>query len=124
MARQDILDCYARYCQYYALTDRSFVDLFTEDCTYGFAGSTTIDGREALHRSRTERPPLAGTHVTVNPIVEVDGDEAHAVTDFLFITPENLEIAAMGRYTTDFVRRDGRWLFHRHVMDIQSRRPV
>jgi hypothetical protein len=56
-----------------------------------------------------------GQHVSVNPIIEVDGDAATAVFDYFYIGEigppgfQRQEIFNFGRYHDRFVRRDGEW---------------
>ena len=65
-----------------------------------------------------------GKHISVNQIIEVDGDNASVVFDYFYIAEigppryERLVVLSFGRYTDRFVRRDGRWLFQSVAMDV------
>jgi hypothetical protein len=123
--KQDVIECYARYCRYNDTgRDQAFVDLFTEDCVFEITGAIRIVGRDALLKWRLEDLKMpAGKHVTVNHIVDIDGDRAHAVADFFFLAADsNLVTLSMGTYTTDLVRRDGAWLIERNEIAVDGSR--
>jgi len=63
-----------------------------------------------------QTPERRGIHVGANVIIDVEGDTARAVSDFVFIrregTPDPI-VKFVGRYADQFVRtRDG-WRFRR-----------
>jgi hypothetical protein len=126
-----ILNTYSRYGQ--AVTDRRYDDwvaTFTEDAevTNRFGHSK---GREALRAAIAKRFDDAPTTKIVwcNPVIEIDGSEAHATTDYLVFevdpsSPTGLRFAQMGRYT-DVLRKQGdRWLIHlRLPVDLTKKGP-
>jgi hypothetical protein len=99
-------------------------ELFDEDGILQLSG-TLFEGRDALRamlrhpvRPWTEPGELlkqpASTHLTSNPVIEVDGDTATAETDMLtFIRDEDgrAKITLVARYRDRFRRAAGRrWL--------------
>ncbi len=102
----------------------SLAELFDEDGILQLAG-TLFEGRDALRtmhqsfsRPWTEPGELlkqpGSTHLTSNPVIDVDGDRATAETDMLtFIRDEHgrAKITLVARYRDRFRRADGdRWL--------------
>jgi 3-phenylpropionate/cinnamic acid dioxygenase small subunit len=77
----------------------------------------------SLARSYAEQtakmPQPTGTrHLVINSKIEVSGDKASAVSDFLGLglSPEGWSISGVGRYTDEFVRRGGRWLIKKRTL--------
>ena len=76
----------------------------------GFVGVVDdfIDWALAYHRTQTRYQ-----HYLLNHTVDIDGDEAHAETYYLFIgtdrEPANHMTISGGRYVDRLERRDGRW---------------
>ena len=103
-----------------------FAELFDEDGVMQLSG-TVFEGRAALRgmlqrvtpsRRWTEPAELlkqpASTHLTSNPVIDVDGDAATAETDMVtLIRDENgrAKIALVARYRDRLRRAEGdRWL--------------
>jgi ketosteroid isomerase-like protein len=93
--------------------------LYAEDGTFDYAGQGAT-GRDAVAQWFAERnpPERRGKHLTVNVVVDVDGDRAHATSDYLFVRMEDggVRAALTGRYEDDLVRADVRWLLARRVV--------
>jgi hypothetical protein len=76
----------------------------------GFVGEVDdfIDWALAYHRTQTRYQ-----HYLLNHTADIDGDEAHAETYYLFIgtdrEPANHMTVSGGRYVDRLERRDGRW---------------
>ena len=119
---RDIIERSVRYIDDGA-SDR-FAELFDEDGVMQLAG-TIFEGREALRAmlERDARPwtdpgellkQPGSTHLTSNPVVDVDGDTATAETDMVtLIRDENgrAKITLVARYRDRFRRAEGdRWL--------------
>jgi 3-phenylpropionate/cinnamic acid dioxygenase small subunit len=107
----------ARYC--FLIDDGRFDDLvewFTTDGTFVVRGVPLV-GKDAIREwLRTNHVPhKRGKHLTTNVVIDVDGNRAHCEADFLFLNFVDGQItpAFTGRYTDDFVKADGRWLFER-----------
>lgn len=108
----------AEYC--HLCDDGNFdalLDCFEEDA-FVF-GKSTASGREELFKwfETTQSPGRRGKHITANVIVKVDGNEASAVSDFVFLVRSDdvLKPLVAGRYVDD-LRHDGdRWRFGRRV---------
>jgi len=108
----------ARYC--HLLDDGrwdEFADLWAEDAEFVLGGETTR-GRDAIRASieATQPPERRGRHLAVNVEVDVDGDEASAVVDFMFWARDRegkAKLMFLGRYDDRLVRSDGGWRFAR-----------
>jgi hypothetical protein len=104
----------------YCLADE-WHDVFTEDARYEtvlpdgqiFCLLTT---REELSRFLDEypKPPVQySKHVLVNPVIDIDGDEAQGDSGWMFFSrgPEGLapHLKAFGRYLDRFRREGSLW---------------
>jgi hypothetical protein len=94
----------------------SLAEQFAADGVFIFLDEV-VTGRPALAKWFEARQPSErrGKHLTTNTIVEVDGDHARAVSDFLFVvaTPAGVQPTMTGRYRDELTRVDGRWLITR-----------
>lgn len=102
-----------RYCQRCDDGDfGSWAELFEPDATFAVLGRT-YEGRDAIRGfiEKAQGPDARGKHVIAQADIEADGDEADAVTDYLFVSKAK-EITSAGRYH-DHLRRgaDGEWRF-------------
>ena len=108
----------ARYCMYcdddYNVED--LASLFTEDAVWdgGIRGKAIgRDGIREFFQHAPERLPFA-VHMVMNPLIEVNGDEATGVW-YLFqaCTYAQGDQAVWGsaRYDEEYVRVEGRWMF-------------
>lgn len=104
----------AQYCHLVddALWD-DWAQLFTADATFSVMGKTMKGHDELKAFLSASLSPGAGKHVTINSVIDVDGDEARSVSDFVYVAPEGegFKIMTAGRYTDRFVREGERWLF-------------
>ena len=107
-----------RYC--HLVDDGAFEEipqLWAEDAELVLRGETaTGPAAIAATISALQTPERRGIHAGVNAIIDVDGDTARAVSDFVFMrregTPDPI-VKFVGRYHDRFVRtRDG-WRFRR-----------
>lgn len=112
--RADILDCMHRYARGMDRLDRELLRSAYHDGAVddhaGFVGPVEefIDWAFAYHASQTRHQ-----HYLVNHTAEIDGDEAHAETYYLFIgtdrDPEKPLTITGGRYIDRLARRSNRW---------------
>lgn len=122
--RQDILDCVTRYCRAVDRFDREMLlSVYHEDAIDDHG--SFVGGREgfadwalAYHREHQ----LSHHHMIFNHSVELDGDQAHAETYWLFfgenrVKPDTL---AVGRYLDRFEKRNGRWAIAERVCVSES----
>ena len=106
------------YCHH--LDDGDFSGLshrFTEDGSYTY-GTAHVSGRDSGIVVREMNPPeRRGKHLTMNVIVDVEGDRAVAHSDYLFVlvngTPTPL---FSGRYRDELLRAGGGWLISSRVV--------
>ncbi|MEN4450092.1 nuclear transport factor 2 family protein [Mycobacterium sp. SM3041] len=90
----------------------------------GVAGAEAI---AALFAETTRRFPEHGNtprtrHLVLNPIVELDGDTAHARSTFCVVQQTEtvpLQPIVVGRYADTFARDDAGWYFTERVADVQ-----
>ena len=115
----------ARYC--HLIDDGRFDDvvaLFTADGSFAF-GDLAATGHAELRSwfEQMQPPELRGKHLTTNVVVEVDGDEAVVVSDFVFFAFRERRLVPMvaGRYRDELTRVDGGWLIRRR--DSEQVRP-
>ena len=107
----------AEYCHRIDRGDfTALAELFTVDGSFAWGDdvptgradlATWFEGRQPPHRR--------GKHVSVNPVVDIDGDRADVVSDYLFVRwiKGALTIETAGRYVDRCARVDGRWLIER-----------
>ena len=88
-----------------------WADLYTEDAVYSVMGQTH-KGRDALKGfiANAMTPELRGKHLCFNSVIEVEGNEAYAVTDYVFMD-RHRAITNAGRYHDRLVRNRDRWRF-------------
>ncbi len=114
----------AAYCQ---LCDdgefRRLAERFAPDGVFVFAGEQ-VAGRDALERWFERAQPLRrrGKHLTTNAAIDVEGDRASVVSDFVFlrlvagvVRPE-----LAGRYRDAFVRIGDQWLIERRDVEMMG----
>lgn len=112
----------ALYCQY--LDDgrlADLVDLFAPDGSF-VRGEDVRTGRAELLRFFEDRqglPEQRGRHWTLNTVVDVAGDTARAISDFVFLrlVDGNPTPVLAGRYHDDFICMGDRWRFARRLVE-------
>ena len=112
--RSEIWDCMQRYARGIDRQDRALLRSAYHDGAVddhvGFVGVVDdfIDWALAYHSTQTRYQ-----HYLLNHTVDIDGDEAHAETYYLFVgtdrAPANHMTISGGRYVDRLERRDGRW---------------
>jgi ketosteroid isomerase-like protein len=102
------------------------VDQFTPDGSFAYLGEV-VTGLEHLRAwfENRQPPERRGKHLTTNTVIDVDGDRAHAVSDFVFLRllDGSPSPAIAGRYRDELHCINGRWLIYRrevHVMSVRS----
>lgn len=112
--RAEIYDCMQRYARGIDRQDRALLRSAYHDGAVddhvGFVGAVDefIDGALGYHSNQ-----IRYQHYLLNHTAEVDGDEAHAETYYLFVgtdrEPANHLTTSGGRYIDRLEWRDGRW---------------
>jgi ketosteroid isomerase-like protein len=114
------------------------VDCYTEDCVFELSGLPTSGrfeghaGVRELHTGPAQRPAWEGEwfagarsfkHMCVQPVIDIDGEEATAVSDYLMASsygtpPEGgARVTVMGRYEDRLRLVGDRWLLvHRRML--------
>ena len=118
--RTEILDCLTRYARGMDRLDRALArSAYHDDAVddhIGFVGPVDafLDWAFGYHGGQVRHQ-----HYLTNHSIELDGDEAHAETYYLFIGTERDEEAPLtvtgGRYIDHFQRRGGRWAIARRL---------
>src|SRR5262245_24054698 len=73
--------------------------------------------------SARQTPELRGLHVGANAIIDVEGDTARAVSDFVFMRREggpDPVVKFIGRYVDRFVRTAEGWRFSRREIHFRG----
>jgi nitroreductase len=119
---EQILGVMSRYCR--AVDDRDFdelTELLAEDVRFEMGDVTESRAQLLDYMQQNLWPP--GRHLYMNPAVTVDGDTAHADSDWVWLDP-SFAIAHVGRYADDFRRVDGRWVFTVRRISMNTRAEV
>ncbi len=110
---EGIRNALAQYCQ--SVDSGRFdelADLFSEHATWR-SGDRVIEGRDAIvgMYSSFPRGDIEERHLTVNSVIEIDGDTATATSDYVQLQnrPTGGVISRGGRYHDRFAKVDGRW---------------
>ena len=120
----EILRALASYC--HLCDDGAFtalVEQFTPDGIIAF-GDEVVHGRGELLAwfERRQTPDKRGKHLTLNPIADIAGRHARAVSDFVFLSLVNgvPRPAIAGRYNDEFVYDGKRWLIARRDIELMT----
>jgi hypothetical protein len=113
--RLAIAEVISRYCH---CVDRGrweeLETIFTADCTLDLSQVMGLyEGREGLRRFAGTLAPLGllMRHLTVNVVIEGDGERARAESYVLAITGSAGNVnQTTGLYADEFVKQTGRWL--------------
>jgi 3-phenylpropionate/cinnamic acid dioxygenase small subunit len=105
----------ARYCQ---LNDDGRFDewgeLLVDDARFQF-GDLVVNGREEIKAlvASFQPPEKRGRHFMGNQVIDIDGDGAEVIADFVFFEPSNpgFNVFAADRYHDRLVRSGDAWLF-------------
>jgi len=97
-----------------------WAELFSEDAVFSVWGESHV-GRDAILAAISGiQPEMPGKHVAFATVLDVDGDQALAWTDFVALADNgpgqwgrSYIIATAARYYDRIVRDDGRWRFAR-----------
>jgi hypothetical protein len=115
-----VLAAYCHHCD-----DARFAELlglFAPDGCF-VRGTMKVAGHAALREyfeSRQGRPEQRGRHLTLNTEIDIDADQARALSDFVYLKFVDGRITPIiaGRYRDDLVRmQDGRWRFARREVE-------
>lgn len=116
----------AQYCQ--TCDDgrfEEFGDLFVEDGVLDVGGREPIVGRQSIRAfmARAQPPERRGKHLCGMPVIDIDGDEATASTDFVFVARTGdggRAVTAMGRYHDRLLRDHGAWRFAQRTIALSG----
>jgi 3-phenylpropionate/cinnamic acid dioxygenase small subunit len=115
----------------YGLED-AWVDTFTPDAIFDVVevvGGRRVhreEGRGDLARyvASYPKPPRFRKHVIVDPVVDVDGDQARVEAYWLLLQRQDdagtPEVAAFGRYHDRLVRSGGRWRIAERRAEVEA----
>jgi hypothetical protein len=134
-ARAEIADCLNRYSQ--GVDQRVwplYHSAFCEDAQISVPGYLEEPLSPAAFRDMLcgtfDESRLSGVHMLGNSHISIDGEAAHAVTEFLAITLERTDVAGQalhettaGLYVDDLVIDDGEWRIKNRVLSRKSSDP-
>jgi ketosteroid isomerase-like protein len=112
---EQIRQLLARYC--FAIDARdgpAWADLFTDDGVFHYALGEPLTGREALV-GFVAMVPDDRHHLTMNEIIEIDGDEATVRAYALVTRGTPPIISAVGEYADALRRTSAGWKFATRV---------
>jgi ketosteroid isomerase-like protein len=115
-ARAGVAECKYRYQRAVDGSDpEALLDCFTEDAViHHVGGRGRMEGRDEYAvwcRERTETE-MASMHMAMNPILEVDGDEAAGRWMYLvFLEDDGTLEFGQGEYDDEYRRVDGEWKY-------------
>ena len=104
-----------------------WAELFSVDGIFEYGGKVLI-GRQAIASDVAELLRWdRGKHLWANPVIELDGDCAKVLSDFVKLqraggsdTAPELVLQVMGRYEDELVRVEGRWFIARRRVHLAS----
>lgn len=95
---------------------KGWAELFTRNATGRFEGWDTVEGRDEIQAFGRE--VVGGNfeysaHVTHQPLLRLEGDEAtgQRYLDVYYVLSDGTAAWRQGRYDDEFRRVDGEWLF-------------
>jgi hypothetical protein len=109
----------ARSCHHAdAAETEAYVALYTPDGSLDLGlGAGPMRGHDALRAFAERRTPGASLHLSVNPIIEVDGDRATAASYVVVLGGnDDPAVRLAGRYVDELHKIDGAWLFASRVL--------
>jgi len=117
--KEAIRELMSAYCFYVDNGEfGKFADLFTADGLFETGPLGKLRGRKAIHDFIAAHVPRAGEgparkHCTMNHLIRVNGDEAHADSYVVVLRESENEIIASlaGRYEDQLVKENGEWHF-------------
>lgn len=103
---------YAQLCDDGRFDD--WADLFTEDGRFAVYDQS-YTGRDELKNfmEKAQPPERRGKHVIAAAVIDIEGSQARASTDFVFVAKRDGKfiITSAGRYIDRLVRETDRWRF-------------
>ncbi len=116
-----IRDLMSAYCFYVDNGEfEKFANLFTADAIFEAGPLGKLQGREAIRNFVAGAVPRAGEgparkHCTLNHLIRVDGNEAHANSYIVVLresdTAGSIMASLAGRYEDLLVKQGGEWRF-------------
>jgi 3-phenylpropionate/cinnamic acid dioxygenase small subunit len=112
--------------------EAAWVEVFTPDAVFDVVES--VGGRR-IHREEGHgdlaryvaaypKPPAFRKHVIVDPVVELEGDEARVESYWILLQREQADgrpvLAAFGRSHDRVVRLDGRWRIAQRYAEVEA----
>ncbi len=117
--KEAIRDLMSAYCFHVDNGEfEKFAGLFTTDGIFESGPLGKLQGRKAIHDFIAAHVPRAGEgparkHCTMNHMIRVNGNEAHADSYIVVLREADVGIIASlaGRYEDQIVKEDGKWRF-------------
>jgi ketosteroid isomerase-like protein len=123
--REAIRELLHRYCHYVDAGDADkWAGLYAEDGSFNLgAGRGPIQGRAALREFASRFRAGTGLHLSANPVIAVEGDEA-SVSSYVVVIggAEDPKVNLAGRYEDRLRRVGGEWFIGSRCLYPQMRR--
>jgi 3-phenylpropionate/cinnamic acid dioxygenase small subunit len=112
--------------------EAAWVDIFTADAVFDvveIVGGRRVhreEGRGELARyvAGYPKPPQFRKHVIVDPVVDVEGDQARVEAYWVLLERHDEHgtpvVAAFGRYQDRLIRTDGRWRIAERRAEVEA----
>jgi ketosteroid isomerase-like protein len=113
-----------KYCHYVDSADtEGWLSLYVDDGSLDMGmGGPPFAGKEALRTFASARRPGTGLHLSANPIITVDGNEATVVSYVVVIGGnDDPRVRLAGRYEDRMRRAGSQWRFVTRRLDPQMR---
>jgi len=85
--------------------------------------SIRIEGRAAIREQfgKMWDPNVKGTHCAVNPEIDVSGNSATGIFDFMWLDLNGPpKLGPVGRYRCKFIKESDRWRFQEFTAEVRS----
>ena len=112
--------------------EERWVRTFTDDAVFDVYRPGTgervhrEDGRDSLaaYIRGYPKPPSYRKHLVVDPMIEIDGDEARVEAYWVLLQRNDLtgaaELAAFGRYHDRLAKIDGTWRIRERLAEVEA----
>src|SRR5262249_11278521 len=113
---EEIRQLFARYCHGADSDCEMFASCFTDDAVLEVGGVRT-QGRDAIRQRCQAHAATSERHVTLNPLITLDGDHAEARSYFALLAGgEQRGVIRTGIFRDRLQKVQGRWLLSERTL--------
>jgi ketosteroid isomerase-like protein len=118
--KEEIRELMARYNLASDYPDlEAWLDCWADDGVLAFSGRPKVEGKEALRAYGVHRPG-GHLHLSLNQIIDIDDDLAHATSYVAVLGGESdPAVRLAGRYEDELRRINGCWRFVLRALDLR-----